>query len=140
MNRFPQRRRARWWSFTITETVCVFFLLGIEFAAAASLLKFNIWLRDHLNRRLIAIELTKARLEWLRSIPYADLPYCAEPEVQLNADGRPDNRGGYYRTTTVGNEFMFTRDVTVRVRCNGKLSKPGLDVSLSTYILDNSTP
>lgn len=122
--------------FTIVEVLCVFACVGIIFAAASELLVFSMWMQDHMDARLTATDLAKNRLERLRSLDYSELSEMREFYVRVNAEGTPDAKGGYYRTTIIGPDDSSSRYVWVLMKTPGKLGKQGVYLWLGTIIMD----
>lgn len=120
--------------FTIIEVVVATTFTGIAIAAAVGLLATVLWGTNYARHRMAASNIAANRLEELRSIPYATLPYMEEERVAVNPHGVRDGDGQYQRTTTLGSDYLSTRPVTVSVQAKWKHNMPPLNVTVTTIL------
>lgn len=124
--------------FTLIEVMMAFMLTAVTIAAAVGVLKTSLWAASFFSHRATASNIANSRMERLRSMGFANLDAMEEDSVPVNDQGSLDSEGHYERTTTIGNEYISTREVTVTVDAEWRSGQSPLTVSVSSIIADET--
>ncbi len=130
----PADRAYRRGNFTFVEIMGATVVAAIIIAAAVALINVVQWGMVHTYRSSRAVSVADSRIAQLHAAHFIDLPMYEESEVRVNDQGVPSGDGQYLRTTLIGSEVRFSRQVSVEVSAPWKANMPNIEVNLTTVI------
>ena len=104
---------------TLVEVMVSMMLMLMVFTGSYKLITSSARLSKLSRDHYVAVNLAKNRLERARDFQCSDLGYLAEDNLVVDANGAPDPKGQYARTTTVQPDYepnLTKMTVTVKVR------------------------